>query len=437
VKTWRMVLLGLEFVALPLLSRAQLSYVTNNNSITITGYNLSGGSVVVIPAMTNGYPVAGIGTNAFQGLGITSVSVPGSVAEIGNWAFFSCTSLTNLTLASGLTRIDDYSFMGCSSLPAITLPDTVTNLGIETFANCTGATQIDFGAGLSVIGDSEFLECSGLTNIILPANITSIGGFAFYNCTSLTNFTLGPGVTNLFGGNFINCPNLAAINADPANPAFTSVNGVLFNKNQTYLFNYPPARAGSYRIPASVTLIAGGAFESCAKLTAVTLPTGVTNINASAFSSCTSLTNVTIPASVTFLGGGAFGSCTNLRTVFFAGNPPGFGDVRPLPAFVNDQTNIIGYYLPSSTGWSTPYSGLPMALWNPQVQSGNLGVVAQKFTFTITGTAGLPLLIEASTNLVDNAWIPVGSLNLTNGAYVFTDPQWTNSPARFYRFRSP
>ena len=355
MKTWKTLLLGLGFTALPLVAAAQLSYVTNNNSITITNYNIAGGSVVVIPAITNGYPVTSIGANAFDGLGITSVTVPGSVTNIGSSAFFFCTSLTNLTLASGLTSIGDYAFMFCSSLPAIGLPDTVTNLGIETFANCTSATQVDFGTGLSVIGDSDFYECSGLTNIMLPANITSIGATAFYGCTSLTNFTLGPGVTNLSGGNFILCPNLAAINADPANSAFTSVNGVLFNEDQSYLYSYPAARVGNFQIPSSVTLICGSAFETCANLTAVTIPSGVTNINTFAFAGCTSLTNVTIPASVTFLGGGVFGSCTNLSTVFFAGNPPGFGPLaHPMPAFANNQTNVIGYYLPGSTGWTTP-----------------------------------------------------------------------------------
>ena len=77
-----------------------------------------------------------------------------------------------------------------------------------------------------------------------------------------------------------------------------------------------------------------------------------------------------------------------------------------------------------------------MALWNPQVQT--IGVVAHQFTFNIArGTAGLPLVIETCSNLGGNAWAPVESVTLTNGAYAFTDLQWTNSPARFYRFRSP
>ena len=105
MKTWKALLLGMVFATLPLVASAQLSYVTNNNAITITNYNIAGGSVVAIPPITNGYPVTSVGAGAFDGLGITSVTVPGSVTNIGSSAFYSCTSLTNLTLAGGLASI--------------------------------------------------------------------------------------------------------------------------------------------------------------------------------------------------------------------------------------------------------------------------------------------------------------------------------------------
>ena len=123
---------------------------------------------------------------------------------------------------------------------------------------------------------------------------------------------------------------------------------MLFNKDQSYLYSYPAARAGSFQIPSSVTLICGGAFQTCANLAAVTIPSGVTNLNTYAFAGCTSLTNVTIPASVTFLGSAVFDRCTNLSTVFFAGRSPGFGPLaHPMPAFANNQANVIGYLPPS------------------------------------------------------------------------------------------
>jgi hypothetical protein len=59
------------------------------------------------------------------------------------------------------------------------------------------------------------------------------------------------------------------------------------------------------------------------------------------------------------------------------------------------------------------------------------------FGFNLTGTTNIPIVVEACTNLANSAWSPLQTCTLTNGSLYFSDPQWTNYPARFYRFRSP
>ena len=93
---------------------------------------------------------------------------------------------------------------------------------------------------------------------------------------------------------------------DALNSVYSSVDGVLFNKNQTTLIQCPGGKAGSYTIPNSVTSIGDCAFVDCTSLTSVTIPNSVTSIGDEAFSGCTSLTNVTIPNSVTSIGDEAF-----------------------------------------------------------------------------------------------------------------------------------
>jgi hypothetical protein len=65
------------------------------------------------------------------------------------------------------------------------------------------------------------------------------------------------------------------------------------------------------------------------------------------------------------------------------------------------------------------------------------GVGDAGFGFNITGTTNIPIVIEAGTKLANASWVPLQSLNLTNGAFYFSDPNRTNYPARFYRVRSP
>ena len=67
----------------------------------------------------------------------------------------------------------------------------------------------------------------------------------------------------------------------------------------------------------------------------------------------------------------------------------------------------------------------------------NFGVGANGFGFTIVGTSNLAVIVEASTNLATRAWSPVGTNTLTDGSSYFSDPEWTNYCARYYRLRWP
>ncbi|MGD0253525.1 MAG: hypothetical protein ABSC01_12615, partial [Verrucomicrobiota bacterium] len=64
-------------------------------------------------------------------------------------------------------------------------------------------------------------------------------------------------------------------------------------------------------------------------------------------------------------------------------------------------------------------------------------VRTNQFGFTITGTANIPIVVEARTNLVSGGWIPLQTCTVTNGSIYFNDSNWTNYPRRYYRIRSP
>lgn len=71
------------------------------------------------------------------------------------------------------------------------------------------------------------------------------------------------------------------------------------------------------------------------------------------------------------------------------------------------------------------------------IDFGEIGVHTNLFGFAITGTSGVPTVVEASTNLASPTWSPLQTITLTNGSVYFNDPQWTNYPQRFYRLRWP
>jgi hypothetical protein len=191
----------------------------------------------------------------------------------------------------------------------------------------------------------------------------------------------------------------------------------------------------------------GSAFYFRRGITSVSIPNNVTNIGFSAFTGCFDLTNVTIGTGLANIGEEAFGACTNLTSIYFQGDAPGlgsgvfFGDMPvPWPPWhvqVWDPATI--YYLPGTTGWGSSFGNLPTSPWYPQVQTNApyFGVRKNQFGFIISWASSRTVVVEACTNLVNPAWFAVATNTFTGGLSYFTDAQWTNYPARFYRIRSP
>ncbi|HOG52003.1 MAG TPA: leucine-rich repeat domain-containing protein, partial [Lentisphaeria bacterium] len=125
---------------------------------------------------------------------------------------------------------------------------------------------------------------------------------------------------------------------ESANQSYSSCGGILFDKNQQTLMQYPAGKSGGYQIPD-----------------------GVTSIEEEAFSGCSSLTSIVIPGSVTSIGDEAFAECENLAGVYFAGSPPEPDD----PDIFRNCPCII-YYVSGAAGWGEQYGGRPTAVWNQQ-----------------------------------------------------------------------
>ena len=108
---------------------------------------------------------------------------------IGDHAFDGCSGLTSLTLPAGITEIGKGAFLGCSGLTSLTLPAGITSIGYATFSGCSGLTSLTLPAGITEIGSRAFHGCSGLTSIYVYAEkVPKMGSDVFYdvdkkNCT--------------------------------------------------------------------------------------------------------------------------------------------------------------------------------------------------------------------------------------------------------------
>lgn len=232
---------------------------------TITKYNGTD-TVVVIPSKINGVTVTTIGTDAFLGLNITSVTIPDSVTEIGSNAFAGCTNLTsvnyagdwsNLTIQSGnpavedaaneqlfdfeftpdntavivkhyrgaaadvtipsrykgkpVTMIDHVAFYNNSAVTSVTIPDSVTAIPDYAFGFCSQLTNISIPNSVTFIGFSAFNSCTSLKSITLPSSLSTIQSYAFYNCGNLKTIRIPVSVTSIGNYAFDVCPSLMTV----------------------------------------------------------------------------------------------------------------------------------------------------------------------------------------------------------------------------------
>ena len=191
------------------------------------------------------------------------------------------------------------------------------------------------------IESSAFNGCANLTSIIIPDSITSIGDFAFENCSGLTSITIPDSVTSIGDHAFYNCSSLTSITVSENNKYFSSLNGVLFNKDKTELVTYLIGNERTeYAIPDSVTSIGDRAFYKCSSLTSIIIPDSVTSIGDHAFYNCSSLTSITIPDSVTSIGDHAFYNC--LTSITVSENNKYFSSLNGV-LFNKDKTELITY----------------------------------------------------------------------------------------------
>ena len=247
---------------------------------------------------------------------LTSLVIPDSVTNIGDYAFSGCSSLSSVVIPDRVTSIGDCAFENCSSLTDIVIPDGVTNIGKCAFEGCRSLTDIVIPDGVTSIGDCAFANCFSLTGIVIPDSVTGIGKFAFSGCSSLSSVVIPDSVSCIGSGAFKNCSSLSSL-----------------------------------VIPDCVTSIGNYAFAYCKSLTDIVIPNSVTSIGDNAFRHCSSLSSLVIPESVVNLNGNPFcrwdGGLKCLSPYFIYDNKV---------LFDKDKSKIIAFRDKNTTSYVIPDS---------------------------------------------------------------------------------
>jgi|GEM_PF-5996061 len=276
--------------------------------------------------------------------GITSMILPPLVNEVPRALFYDCTSLKSVSFRGEILSIGGGAFAGCISLEDITLPRTVEEIGPSAFEDCSSLLQIVIPDRVSVLERNIFASCTALTDITLPAYLKKIDNYAFDRCGSLKYLNLPASLESLSFYGMKKLFNLQAYNVAEGNQYYSSLDGVLFNKDKTVLLSYPRNKTDlrTYVMPYSVREIKGDselrAFSS-AKINNILFSSSLEIIGSGSFE-FSSLQLVVIPDSVYEIGSQAFMSCSRLESVYFTRVlPPSLGR----SAFYDNDENLKIY----------------------------------------------------------------------------------------------
>ena len=307
------------------LSCTELSEIVLHAATEAIGYeafrDCTALSTVTIPADSS---LTSIGSGAFQGSGLTAISLPESLSTLSPRVFQDCTALESVAFHadSQLTTIHSLTFGGCTSLTAVNIPASVELINGNAFKNCTALTDLSIAAGVKQINGNAFLGCSGLQTLVLPDTLTFIGINAFAGCAGLVEITIP----------FVGNKSDETAETDWQHPL-----GCIFGETEyeggvatsQSFYGNKNAETGeltlttkTYYIPAGLTKVTvtggnilRGAFQNCATIQELTLPQDLTIVSEYAFIYCTALTKMTLPTGVKSIGKSAFNHCQALAEI--------------------------------------------------------------------------------------------------------------------------
>lgn len=376
-------------------------YISDTDTYEISSYsNKNSKSKVVVPKIYNGRQVTSIGSGCFKSCSLTGIEIHDGITSIGSSAFSDCSYLTEIKIPDSVSRLESYLFSSCVRLTSVSIPNTIEYVDAYAFYGCS-ALPYNAYDNAYYLGNEEnpYLVLIKAKNTNITSCEINDGSrillqYSFKDCSLLNEISVPSNVVYINEDSFVGCSSLSAINVEEENTNYTSIDGLLVDKNKTKIIDIPQAitkisipdsftsiEAKAFSICSSVeelTLpslfdqkisyyfnssvpsslkkvtinsgdIPGYAFSNCSSLTSITIGNNVTSIRNFAFDDCSSLTSITIPDSVRSIGHNAFWSCSSLTSITIPDSVTSIGDY----AFFDCSSLTSVFYKGTAEQWNT------------------------------------------------------------------------------------
>ena len=154
----------------------------------------------------------------FDCKGLTTITLPESIKELGTGAFFNCTNLTTLKMSNNLEVVGERAFMRCSSLKDVEFAGKNVKIGSHAFEACKNLTIDENANCISEIGDYAFASCIKHRTVVFPSTVKRIGSKAFFACSQMSRITLGRQLEEIGENAFLGCNRIRQVTVNAMTP---------------------------------------------------------------------------------------------------------------------------------------------------------------------------------------------------------------------------
>lgn len=143
-----------------------------NGHLIIPKYSPTGMEVVAIGFSEDS-------TGAFAGCAVESVTIPDTIVDIHDKAFWNCKTITQFNIPGSVRTIGHRAFAGCDNLAEVFIEEGLTTIGSNAFYYDFNLRKINIPRTVTTIGTSAFGACMLLKNINIPNSVITMGSMIF------------------------------------------------------------------------------------------------------------------------------------------------------------------------------------------------------------------------------------------------------------------
>ena len=302
----------------------------------------------------------------------------------------------------------NYPELTTANIPAtVTYKGTtylVTRIGKMAFYNASQLQRVTIGENVKTIDEQAFSVCRNLSHVVIGENVDSILLSAFASGNSKIKVLDIPKNVKYIDYKSLSAYSLEAINVHPDNANYTSVDGVLFNKQKNYLQEFPRSKATTYMVPDCVDTIGCSAFAYNHNIVLISFSPNsqLKHIEKEAFMGCILMQRLNLPASLQSIEERAFNGCSSLEAIT---------SLNPTPPVMSNRYNYnqqvfgsvshdIPLFVPAES--VELYDAAPQ--WDRFATILPIGTITMNDFPTLTGLQRTTCLKNINENEVGTVW---------------------------------